>query len=97
MSIGLDLYTRPGCHLCSEARAVIEGVLADFSEARLREWNVDADPVLRLRYGEEVPVLTVNGIPQAFFRIDAPRLRAALTAARQSIDSGHDDPAAPTA
>lgn len=56
----MTIYSRPGCHLCDEAKAVIEEVhgLAEFD---LREVNIDTDPELQGLYAEEVPVVTING------------------------------------
>ncbi|GAB3195515.1 hypothetical protein GCM10027062_02680 [Nocardioides hungaricus] len=71
------LYSRPGCHLCDDARAVIERVCADLGEEYV-ELSVDDDPVLRERYGEEIPVTLVDGRQHDFWRVDEPRLRAAL-------------------
>lgn len=77
MPARLTLYTRAGCHLCDEARAVVARACAalgqDWTEA-----DVDADPALRARYGDEVPVATVDGEVVGFWRIDPERLREAL-------------------
>ncbi|MBZ9753417.1 glutaredoxin family protein [Deinococcus sp. HMF7604] len=48
----LTLYHRPGCHLCEQAGAHLDALNFRY------EWvNVDADPDLRARYGDDVPVL----------------------------------------
>jgi len=72
-------YTRAGCHLCEEAQAVVARVCAELGE-QFTEVDVDADPALRERYGEEVPVTLVDGRQHDFWRVDEQRLRAALTA-----------------
>ena len=72
------LYGRAGCHLCDEALDVVSAVCA----AQGAEWelvDIDADPVLRERYGEQVPVVTVDGTVAGFWRIDAEVLRQALS------------------
>jgi glutaredoxin len=75
------LLTRPGCHLCDEARAVVEQVCAELGEA-YEEVDVDAaaahDPELRRRYTDEVPVTFVDGAQHDFWRVDPARLRTAL-------------------
>ncbi|PNY82351.1 glutaredoxin family protein [Deinococcus koreensis] len=48
----LTLYTRPGCHLCVQAEEHLRGL-----EFRYRAVNVDGDPALRERFGDDVPVL----------------------------------------
>lgn len=73
------LYSKPGCHLCDEAREVVRAVCADLGE----EWSevdISADPDLMARYGEEIPVTLVDGLQHDFWRVDAARLRTALTA-----------------
>jgi glutaredoxin len=74
----VTLYSRPGCHLCDDARAVVEQVCAELGES-YAEISIDDDPDLRRRYGEEIPVTLVDGAQHDFWRVDAPRLRAALT------------------
>jgi glutaredoxin len=54
------LYTRPGCHLCDEARARLNRERRRH-RFRLTEVNVDSDPDLAGRYGDRVPVVTVGG------------------------------------
>ena len=71
------LYTRAGCHLCDEARPVVAQVAAEAGE-QWAEVDVDTDPELVARHGEYVPVVTVDGVQQAFWRVDAARLRRAL-------------------
>jgi glutaredoxin len=73
----ITLYSRPGCHLCEEARAVIERVCADLGET-YAEVSIDDDPTLRERFGEEIPVTFVDGRQHDFWRVDERRLRTAL-------------------
>jgi glutaredoxin len=72
------LYSRPGCHLCDDARAVIERVCADLGE-EYDEVSIDEDTRLQERFGEEIPVTFVDGRQHDFWRVDETRLRAALT------------------
>ena len=78
------LYGRAGCHLCDEARAVVEQVTAE-SGATWDEVDVDLAAAhdggaLQREYGEQVPVVTVDGVPRGFWRVDPARLRKALAA-----------------
>ena len=73
----ITLYSRPGCHLCDDARAVIERVCADLGESYV-EHSIDDDPALQQRYGHEIPVTLVDGRQHDFWRVDETRLRAAL-------------------
>ncbi len=73
------LYSRPGCHLCDDARAVIAAVCAELGES-FDEVSIDDDPALVERFGEEIPVTFVDGRQHDFWRVSPDRLRAALTA-----------------
>ena len=82
MSARVTLYSRPGCHLCEDARGVVEHVCGELGVG----WTVvditggpDSEELTR-RFGEEVPVTFVDGHQHDFWRVDADRLRAALTA-----------------
>ena len=56
----LTLYGKPGCHLCENAREVVERVRAE-REFYLQEVDVSLDPALHREYGERIPVLAVDG------------------------------------
>jgi glutaredoxin len=71
------LYGRPGCHLCDDARVVVERVCADLG-VEWTEVSIDDDPALLDRFGEEIPVTFVDGRQHDFWRVDETRLRAAL-------------------
>jgi hypothetical protein len=71
------LLSKPGCHLCDDARAVVEAVCADLGEA-YEEVDITTDPQLMRQYGDEIPVTFVDGRQHDFWRVDPGRLRAAL-------------------
>jgi glutaredoxin len=84
----VTLYTRPGCHLCEEAKLLIAPLLAEFG-ARLREVNIDADPELHERYNLDVPVIFLADRKLAKHRIDLSQFRRQLQEARlRSSDGG---------
>lgn len=70
--------SREGCHLCGEALGVVADVCADLGES-FEVIDVDGDPVLRERHGDEVPVVMVDGEVVGFWRIQPEALRHALT------------------
>ena len=78
MTPRITLYTRTGCHLCEEARLVIEQVCDELGE-EYAEVDIDSDPALVARFTDEVPVTFVDGSQHDFWRVDPTRLRAALT------------------
>ncbi len=73
------LYGRPGCHLCEQAEAVVSAVCAELGE-RFEVVDIDDDPQLATRFAHEIPVTFVDGAQHDFWRVDAQRLRSALTA-----------------
>jgi glutaredoxin len=86
VSIQLTLISKPGCHLCDEAREAIDGVLFEFRQANaaaqvnLEELNILEDEALALKYSEEIPVLLIDGNMHNYWRIDEERLMRALYA-----------------
>ena len=83
--ISLTLLTKPGCHLCEEAKKAIEIVMFEFSkensdvvQIELTELNILEDEALKNQYSEEIPVLQINGATHAYWKIDSERLIAAL-------------------
>ena len=73
----VTLYTRPGCHLCDEAKAAIAPILRELG-AVLREVNVDEDSVLKQRYGWDVPVIFIGQHKAAKHRVDLEQFRRQL-------------------
>jgi hypothetical protein len=73
----ITLITRPGCHLCDDARAVVTAVAEDMAVG-WEELSIDDDPQLRERYWEQIPVTLVDGNQHDFWRVSEHRLRAAL-------------------
>jgi glutaredoxin len=72
------LYAKPGCHLCDDARAVIAAVCEELGEG-FDEVDITASEELVREFGEQIPVTFVDGRQHDFWRVDARRLRAALT------------------
>jgi glutaredoxin len=58
--VQIDIYSRPACHLCDEAKAVIERVRQRYAFA-LRVINIEGDSALEAAYGTEIPVVFING------------------------------------
>ena len=77
----VEVLTRPGCHLCADAVAIITAVCAETGDGYL-ERNVDDDPELRRIYTDQVPVTFVDGAQHDFWRVDPDRLRRALASHR---------------
>jgi hypothetical protein len=69
MGARFELITRDGCHLCDEMAAVLDDVLPGYGLSWLPR-NVDAEPELRARFTDVVPVLLREGQPVAKVRLD---------------------------
>ncbi len=74
----VTLITRPGCHLCDQARAVVERVTSELG-VPWEELDITTDEKLTRAYAEQIPVTLVDGRQHDFWRVDEGRLRAALT------------------
>lgn len=71
------LYTKPGCHLCEDAKREIER--ADCAGLyTYEEINILSDPELQRRYGTEIPVITINGTHAFKYRLTAADFRQAI-------------------
>ncbi len=77
MTDRVTLYGKPGCHLCDDARAIVEAVCAELGVG-WTEIDITQDPVLVREYGEQIPVTFVDGRRHDFWRVDPARLRRAL-------------------
>ena len=79
----LTLIGKPDCHLCEDALAVVQGVLADYPAVELEQRSILDDPALMEKYVEEIPVLLIDGRVHNIWRVDPTRLRTALMEAAQ--------------
>ncbi|TCM51651.1 glutaredoxin family protein [Kribbella sp. VKM Ac-2568] len=74
----VTLYGKPGCHLCDDARAIVEQVCGELGVG-WTEIDITQDPALFEQYGEQIPVTFVDGRQHDFWRVDPLRLKKALT------------------
>ena len=77
MSKVVTIYSRRGCHLCEVAMDKARELQPEF-HFRIEEIFIDGDEALTSAYGEQVPVIHIDGKPHDFFRINEERFRAAL-------------------
>jgi len=73
----ITLLSRPGCHLCDEARAVIARVADDLAVPWTERDITECEDDMR-DYGEMIPVTLIDGVQHDFWRVDERRLRRAL-------------------
>lgn len=72
-ALRLILYERDGCHLCEEARVLLDEMIGMDRYARV---DIDADDDLVVRYGFRIPMITLDGVD----RLEAPITREDLRA-----------------
>ncbi len=70
----VTLYTRPGCHLCDDARAALERLRAEAPFA-LQEIDIETDDALHARYLERIPVVALDGEELFDYFVDEEALR----------------------
>ena len=63
------VYSRAGCHLCDVVKDQLTR-LAARADFRWREVDIDADPDLRARFNEEVPVVFIDGRKAFKYHLD---------------------------
>jgi len=84
----LTLISKPGCHLCDDARDLIGSVVGKIAEEprapeiTIEERSILDDAELHELYVEDIPVLLINGKVHNYWRIDPLRLRTALLEVR---------------
>ena len=64
------IYSRPGCHLCDEAKAAIGNAGCDESFV-LEEINIESDNELLRKYKHDIPVVMIDGVEAFRHRVDA--------------------------
>ena len=75
----MTLYERDGCHLCDEARVLLDEMLGSEGYVRI---DIGADDDLVMRYGFRVPVIGLDGVDRLEAPITAPDLQDLLAELR---------------
>ena len=73
----LTLYTKPDCCLCDDAAEVLARV-RERAPFDLDVVDIGSDPELRVRYGERIPVVLVDGEPAFELEVDEQALERRL-------------------
>jgi glutaredoxin len=74
----VTVVTRVGCHSCVQAEADVSRICGELGVP----WttvDVDSDPELRAEYGDQVPVILIDGAEHGYWKVEEARFRAALT------------------
>ena len=73
----VTVYSRHGCHLCEDAVKTLEGVREELA-FEIEIIYIDGNSELEKLYGNEVPVIHIDGEHHDFYRIDPERFRTSL-------------------
>jgi glutaredoxin len=74
MKTKVIIYSRPGCHLCEEAKEAMRAADCP-GEYTLDEVNIENDPELYERYKDDIPVITFNGVETFRHRLTGDAFR----------------------
>src|SRR5260370_39078765 len=74
--VRVTIYSRPGCHLCEEAKSTI--LAAGCADIVLKEINIEEDPELNSRYQYDIPVVFINGVKTFKHFVDPREFRKKL-------------------
>jgi glutaredoxin len=69
----VTLYTKPGCHLCEEAKDALQRV-SRRAPFHLQEIDITQDDGLHARYLERIPVIALNGEELFDYHVDEDAL-----------------------
>ena len=73
----VTVYSRHGCHLCENAVKTLEGMREELA-FEIEIIYIDGNPELEKLYGNEVPVIQINGEHHDFYKVDPERFRTSL-------------------
>jgi|SRR5215813_1853327 len=73
------IYSRPGCHLCDEAKAAIISAGCS-NQFTLEEVNIESDDELLRKYQYDIPVIMVDGVESFIHRVDPSEFRTRINA-----------------
>ena len=73
----VTVYSRHGCHLCENAEKTLESMREELA-FEIEIIYIDGNPELEKLYGNEVPVIHINGEHHDFYRVDRERFRTSL-------------------
>jgi glutaredoxin len=72
------IYSRPGCHLCEDAKAAIKSTGYE-DQFTLEEINIESDSKLLTKYKYDIPVITIDGVESFIHRVDPKEFRTRIT------------------
>ncbi|MDP1852461.1 MAG: glutaredoxin family protein [Candidatus Planktophila sp.] len=73
----ITVFTRHGCHLCQVAIDLLESMRTEL-DFTIEKIYIEGDEKLERLYGEQIPVIHINGEHHGFFKVDPERFRSSL-------------------
>ena len=77
--VTVELMGKPGCHLCDDARVIVNAVLDEFAGVDFLERNILEDAEMFETMKNDIPVVLINGRRHSTWRVDADALRCAVS------------------
>jgi glutaredoxin len=71
------IYSRPGCHLCEDAKAAILSAGCS-DQFVLEEINIESDEELLKKYKYDIPVVVINGVESFIHRLDPKEFKTQI-------------------
>jgi glutaredoxin len=78
----VTIFGRHGCHLCEVAEETLRGLQGEL-DFEIEKRFIDGDAALEAKYGEQIPVILIDGEHHDFWRVNPERFRASLERHRQ--------------
>ncbi len=82
MSNLITIYSRHGCHLCEDAETTLNELKSELNFS-IEVIYIDGDSNLEKLYGNEVPVIHIDGQHHDFYKVDPIRFKSSLEKHRQ--------------
>jgi len=79
------VYSRKGCHLCDVVKETLTQFQGD-ADFQWREVDIDADPELRVKYNDQVPVVFIDGRKAFKYHMDGRQFLRALSGRPERIN-----------
>jgi len=83
-TLAVTFYTKAGCHLCEDARELLEEIAED-TEYTLTEIDIRTDPAAFELYRYRIPVIVINAETLLEGRIEAEELAQAFQRGKEGI------------
>ena len=79
------IYSRPGCHLCEEAKTAIHQAGCD-DQFTLEEIDIESDDELLRKYKYDIPVVTIDGLEIFIHRVDPKEFRTRIAQVKSGFN-----------